>query len=135
MSDLYSSGQKIDLAKSIITEFSGGKTSLGYSSPMFTKIRKMEQKYNKNNGYCDLNDFCIRLSEIPVKHFRLMLVIGWLDHDTEEPFPYLNGFYKSAYHGKQGFTQVEHFMTVESYIKLLFIELETAEIHKHDQTR
>jgi hypothetical protein len=130
MSNLYSTKQKIDLANSVIVEFCGGTTALGYQSPMFSKIRKMEQRYNDNNGYCDLSDFCITLSEIPSKHFRLMRAIGWLDYDTEEPLPHLNGFYKLAYHSKQGFTKVEHFITIESYIKLLFIELETAEMYK-----
>lgn len=132
MADYYTTNQKINLANNIIAEFCGGKTAVGYNAPIFAEIEQMEQKYISNNRCCDLSDFCIRLSEIPAKHFKLMLIIGWLDHDTEEPLPYLSGFYKSAYHGKQGFTEIEHFITVDLYINLLFIELEIAQMYKAD---
>ncbi len=59
-----------------------------------------------------------------------MLTIRWLDFDTEEPILSLNGFYKSVYHGEQGFTKIEHFITVQTYIDLLFIELELTKMYE-----
>jgi hypothetical protein len=128
MANYFSTNQKIDLANNIVSEFCNNLS--GYHAPMLDEIREMEQRYISNSQSLDLSDFCIRIAEIPVKHFKLMLAIWWLDFDTEEPISSLDGFYKSVYHGKQGFTKTEHFITVETYIDLLFIELELTKMYK-----
>lgn len=130
MADYFTTKQKIELANSVIAELCGEQTLLGYQHPIFIKIRKMEEKYIASDGrYCDLSDFSISLSELPQKHFRLMLVIGWLDHEEEQPKPYIAGFYKSKYPGRRGFTKIEHFMTIDAYIRLLLIEMEIDEMY------
>ena len=128
MANYFSTSQKIDLANNVVSEFCN---NVSYHAPMLDEIREMEQKYISSNGRSwDISDFCIRVAEIPTKYFKLMLTMRWLDFDTEEPIPSLNGFYTSVYHGKPGFTKIEHFVTVETYIDLLFIGLELAKMYK-----
>ncbi|MCC2626083.1 MAG: hypothetical protein K0R14_1956 [Burkholderiales bacterium] len=128
MANYFSTSQKIALANNIVSEFCN---NVSHHAPMLDEIREMEQRYISSNGRSwDLSDFCIRISEIPVKYFKLMLTMRWLDFDTEEPISSLIGFYKSVYHGKQGFTKIEHFITVEAYIDLLFIELELTKMYE-----
>jgi hypothetical protein len=90
----------------------------------------MEMKYRKTKSY-DLSDFAICLSEIPEMHFKLMLAIGWLDIETEEPEKYLNGFYSEAHSSKRGITQVKHYITIDAYIDLLFIELRMIDMYSN----
>lgn len=131
MANYFSTRQKIALANNVVSEFFNNNNISGCHTLMLDEIRKMEQIYISSNcRHWDISDFCIRVAEIPVKHFKLMVAIRWLDIDTEEPISYLKGFYKSVYHGKQGFTKVEHFITVETYIDLLFIELELTKMYK-----
>jgi hypothetical protein len=129
MSNLYSTRQKIALANEVIENFNGNK-KLTTSIPdaMFAKLHKIEKKYQKFKVY-DLSDFAIGLSELPLKHFKLMQTIGWLDHETEAPQKYLDGFYSEAFCGKCGFTQTQHYITVDAYINLLFIELEIMSLY------
>lgn len=128
---MYTTKSKLNLAKCVIADFCGDITALGHNNPDFKAIQKMEQKYNKSKGrHCDLSDFCIRLSDIPQVHYKLMVTINWLDHITEAPAKGQIGFYKSAYSDKQGITRVEHFITVDRYIHLLFIELNIKDIYK-----
>lgn len=61
-----------------------------------------------------------------------MVIIGWLDMETEKPKPHLNGFYRETFYSRQGVTQIEHYMTVDAYIKLLLIELAIAELYGLD---
>jgi hypothetical protein len=128
MSHLYSAQQKIAIAHSVIEHACGNKTSLGYNDPIFANLHKIEKKYRKAKSY-DLSDFAICLSELPEKHFKLMLGIGWLDIETEEPKQYLNGFYSEAYCGNRGITQIKHYITVNAYIDLLFIELHMIDLY------
>ncbi len=128
MANYFSTSQKIALANNVVSEFCN---NISYHAPMLDEIREMEQRYiSSNSRSCDISDFCIRIAEIPAKYFKLMLTMRWLDLDTEEPIPSLTGFYKSVYHGKQGFAKIEHFKTVETYIDLLFIELELSKMYK-----
>jgi hypothetical protein len=130
MSDFYTTEHKLNLAKSVIANFCGDMTALGLNNPDLKAIQKMERKYNKSNGhYCDLSDFCIRLSDIPDLHYRLMLNIDWLDHITEASIKSQTGFYKSVFSDKPGSTKIEHFITVDKYIHLLFIELSIKDIY------
>lgn len=131
MSNFYTTTHKLNLAKSVIANFCGDKTELGLNNPDLKAIQKMERKYNKSKGsYCDLSDFCIRLSDIPHLHYRLMLAINWLEQVTEVPVKARSGFYKSVYSDKQGIANIEYFITVDRYIHLLFIELDIKEIYK-----
>ncbi|MCC2624707.1 MAG: hypothetical protein K0R14_580 [Burkholderiales bacterium] len=127
MSNFYTTKYKLDLANSIIANFCGDKTQVGYNNSDLEAIHKIERKYNKSKGrYCDLSDFCIRLSEIPQVHYKLMISINWLN-PTEAPKK--SGFYKSASTDKQGITRLEHFITIDKYIQLLFIELNIRELY------
>ena len=129
MSNFYTTESKLSLAKSFIAEFCGDKPVLKHQHPNLKAIQKMERKYNKSKGCCcDLSDFCIRISEIPKIHYKLMISINWLDQDTAAPTKV--GFYKSAYSYEQGATKVEHFITVDKYIQLLFIELNIRDLYK-----
>jgi len=130
MSNLYSTKQKISIANSVIDHACGNKTALGYNDPIFTKLHKIEKKYLKAKSY-DLSDFAICLSELPEKHFKLMLAIGWLNGETEEPPKYLDGFYSEAYGSNRGITQIKHYITIDAYIDLLFIELHMIDLYSN----
>jgi len=91
-------------------------------------LHKIEKKYLKSKSY-DLSDFAICLSELPPKHIQLMHTIGWLDYVTEEPQKYLDGFYSDAYGSKPGVTQINHYITIDTYIHLLFIELQLTDMY------
>jgi hypothetical protein len=132
MSDFYTTKHKLNLAKSVISSFCGDKTALGYNNPDFKILQKMEHKYNKSQGrHYDLSDFCIRLTEIPETHYRLMVTINWLEHLSEAPVKEQAGFYQAAISDKPGITKVEHFITVDKYVQLLFIELGIKDIYKN----
>jgi hypothetical protein len=60
-----------------------------------------------------------------------MVTINWLDHLSEAPVKEQTDFYQAAISDKQGITKVEHFMTVDKYIQLLFIELGVRDIYKN----
>jgi hypothetical protein len=129
MSHLYSTKQKITLAHEVIENFNGNKkVAANNYDIMLTKLHKIEKKYQKFKTY-DLSDFAISLSELPPKHFRLMRAIGWLNPETETPQKYIDGFYSEAFCGKSGFTQIQHYITVNAYVDLLFIELEMINIY------
>ena len=128
----YSIKQKIDLANGVIAEYCGDEKSPGWNAPMFKHLRKMERKYNKNPGRYDLSDFCLKLSELPEKHFRLMRAINWLDDFTDAPLPHLKGFYKEKYSKLQGITEIEHYITVSQYVYLLFVELSVINLYEDD---
>jgi|GEM_PF-1416977 len=131
MSNFYTPEYKLKLAKNIITNFCSDITGLGCNNQSLKEIQKIERRYNKSKGrYCDLSDFCIRLSDIPQIHYKLMTTVNWLDCITGTPVKKQTGFYKSAYCDKQGLTQVEHFITVDRYIQLLFIELNIRDMYK-----
>jgi hypothetical protein len=122
---------KLELAKNIIADFCGDKTASGQHTQDLKEIQELEQRYNKSKGrYCDLSDFCLRLSDIPQVHYKLMISINWLNHVSEAPAKNQAGFYKSAYSYEQGATRVEHFITIDKYIQLLFIELNIKELYK-----
>lgn len=129
MSNLYSTKQKIAIANSVIEHACGNKTTPGYDDPIFPKLHKIEKKYLKTKSY-DLSDFAICLSELPEKHFKLMLAIGWLNGETEEP-QYIHGFYSEAYGSNPGITQIKHYITVNAYIDLLFIELQMIDLYSN----
>jgi hypothetical protein len=128
MAHLYSTKQKIALANNIIQNSCGNKDYSGYNDQLFKILRKIEKKYLKNKSY-DLSDFAICLSELPHKHLKLMLTIGWLHPETEAPHKYFDGFYKEAYSNTPGCTQIKHYITVDTYIHLLFIELQIIEMY------
>ncbi|MCC2644225.1 MAG: hypothetical protein K0R94_3 [Burkholderiales bacterium] len=130
MSNLYSTKQKIAIANSVIEHACGNKTSLGYNDPIFTKLHKIEKKHLKAKSY-DLSDFAICLSELPEKHFKLMLAIGWISYETDEPRKYLDGFYSEAYGTNRGITQIKHYITIDAYIDLLFIELHMIDLYSN----
>lgn len=130
MSNLYSTKQKIAIANNIINHIYGNNSTLDYNDPILTKLHKIEKKYRKTKSY-DLSDFAICLSEIPEKHFNLMLAIGWLDIETEEPEKYLNGFYREAHCSNRGMTQVKYYITIDAYIDLLFIELRMIDMYSN----
>jgi len=128
---MYTTEYKLNLAKNVIANFCGDITALGRSNPDCKEIQKMERKYTKSKGrYCDLSDFCIRLSDISQTHYKLMTTINWLDHITATPAKYQVGFYKSIYSDKQGIARVEYFITLDKYIQLLFIELNIKDIYQ-----
>ncbi|MCC2625153.1 MAG: hypothetical protein K0R14_1026 [Burkholderiales bacterium] len=130
MSNLYPTKQKIALAHEVIENFNGNKKiSVSHHEAIFTKLRKIEKKYQKFKLY-DLSDFAIGLSELPEKHFLLMRSIGWLNPETEAPQKYIDGFYSDAFCGKCGFTQIQHYITVDAYVSLLLIELEMISLYR-----
>ncbi|MCC2624297.1 MAG: hypothetical protein K0R14_170 [Burkholderiales bacterium] len=115
---------KLKLAQNIIADYCNNKTMPEQYNPALKEMQELEKKYNKSKGRnCDLSDFCIRLSDIPQIHYELMISINWLNDVTEKPVKSQNGFYKSAYSYEQGVTRIEYFITVNKYIKLLFVEL------------
>ncbi|HLX53344.1 MAG TPA: hypothetical protein VKR58_05360, partial [Aquella sp.] len=122
MSNLYSTKQKIAIAINVIKHSYGNNSTLDYNGPILTQLHKLEKKYRKTKSY-DLCDFTICLSELPERHFKLMLAISWLNGETEEPRKYLDGFYSEAYSNTPGITQIKHYITIDAYIDLLFIEL------------
>jgi hypothetical protein len=128
---MYTTEYKLNLAKSVIADFCGDVAALGRKYPDFKAIQKMERKYTKSKGrYCDISNFCIRLSDIPQPHYKLMVTINWLDHITASPAKDQMGFYKSVYSDKQGIARVEYFITLDKYIQLLFIELNIKEMYQ-----
>lgn len=128
MSNLYSTKQKISIANAVIKHACGDKTALGYNEPILTRLHKIEKKYLKSKSY-DLSDFAICLSELPPMHLGLMRTICWLDPETEGPQKYLDGFYSEAYGSKPGVTQINHYITIDTYIHLLFIELQLTDMY------
>jgi len=129
---MYTTERKLNLARNVVADFCGNLTALGQNNPDFKEIQKIERKYSKSKGrYCDLSDFCIRLSDVPQTHYKLMVTINWLDQITAAPVKNQVGFYKSIYSDKQGMVRVEYFITVDKYIQLLFIELNIKEIYKN----
>ncbi len=130
MANLYSTKQKIALADGVIQHACGNKTSLGYNDPLFTILHKVERKYLKKKVY-DLSDFAICFPELPPKHLQLMQMIGWLHPETEAPQKYLDGFYSEMYGNAPGSTQIKHYITVDTYINLLFIELGIIEMYSN----
>lgn len=131
MANFYSTKDKLGLAKNIIADFCGDLTASGCNSPDSKSMQKMEQKYNKSKGrYCDLSDFCIRLSEMPQLHYKLMVSISWLDCATETPAKDQAGFYQSFSSDKQGIAKVEYFITIDKDTQRLFIELNIRELFK-----
>ncbi len=132
MSNLYSTKQKISIASSVIKHACGDKTALGYNDPILTSLHKIEKKYLKSKSY-DLSDFAICLSELPPIHLGLMRTIGWLDHETEGPQKYLDGFYSETYGSKPGVTQINHYLTVDAYIHLLFIERQLTDMYSNSK--
>ncbi len=131
MANFYLTKRKLDLAKNIIADFCGDKTALGKCGSDLENIQELELKYNKSKrNFCDLSDFCLRLSDIPHIHYQLMISINWLKSITESPTKKQTGFYKSAFSYEKGATRIEHFITVDKYIKLLFIELNIKQLYK-----
>src|SRR6185437_6446923 len=129
---MYTTERKLNLARNVVADFCGNLTALGQNNPDFKEIQKIERKYSKSKGrYCDLSDFCIRLSDVPQTHYKLMVTINWLDQISAAPVKNQVGFYKSIYSDKQGMVRVEYFITVDKYIQLLFIELNIKEIYKN----
>jgi calcineurin-like phosphoesterase family protein len=130
MSNLYSTKKKIALAHEVIENFNGNKKiTISNHEAMFAKLHKIEKKYQKFRSY-DLSDFAISLSELPEKHFRLMRSIGWLNHETEAPQKYIDGLYSDSFCSKCGFTQIQHYITVDAYVNLLLIELEMISLYR-----
>jgi len=60
-----------------------------------------------------------------------MLAIGWLNGETEKPSKCLDGFYSEAYGSNRGITQIKHYITVDAYIDLLFIELQMIDLYSN----
>jgi hypothetical protein len=129
MSNLYSTKQKISIANNIIKHVCGDKTIPDYNGHL-TALHKVERKYRKNKTY-DLSDFAICFPELPQKHLKLMQTIGWLHPETEAPQKYLDGFYSEVYGNAPGCTQIKHYITVDAYVNLLFIELGIIEMYRN----
>jgi len=129
MSNLYSTKQKIAIANGVIKHACGDKTKPSYNEQV-TSLHKIEKKYLKSKSY-DLSDFAICLSELPPLHLGLMRTIGWLDPETEGPQKYLDGFYSETYGSKPGVTQIDHYITIDAYIHLLFIELQLTDMYSN----
>ncbi|HLX54430.1 MAG TPA: hypothetical protein VKR58_10835 [Aquella sp.] len=128
---MYTTEYKLNLAKSVIADYCGDTAALENKYPDFKAIQKMERKYTKSKGrYCDISNFCIRLSDIPEAQYKLMVTINWLNHITAAPAKNQVGFYKSVYSDKQGIARIEYFITLDKYIQLLFIELNIKEIYQ-----
>jgi hypothetical protein len=127
MSNLYSTKQKISIANSIVKHACGDKTTPDYSWQI-NGLHKIEKKYLKNKSY-DLSDFAICLPDLSPDHLKLMQTIGWLHPETEAPQPYLDGFYSEAFGNTPGCTQINHYITVDAYVNLLFIELGIIEMY------
>ncbi|MCC2624805.1 MAG: hypothetical protein K0R14_678 [Burkholderiales bacterium] len=121
MSNLYSTKQKIAIANSVIEHARGNIINLDYHAQI-TSLHKIEKKYRKTKAY-DLSDFAICFSELPPKHVKLMQTIEWLHPETEAPQKHLEGFYSEIYGNAPGCTQIKHYITVDAYTHLLFIEL------------
>ncbi|MCC2644977.1 MAG: hypothetical protein K0R94_755, partial [Burkholderiales bacterium] len=59
--------------------------------------------------------------------------IGWLDHETETPQKYLAGFYSEVYGNAPGCTQINHYITVNTYVSMLLTELEIIDMYTNSE--
>lgn len=127
----------LTLANDAVADFYGRERHFNYTDPYanpeFTKVYQLQQSYEeldqqkRQDKQYLLDEFCIPFEAISDNLYNLMLIIGWLDHATHQPIPYIEGFYSALVHesGERN-NRINYYCTLDRYIELLFINLELA---------
>jgi hypothetical protein len=117
---------KLKLAAKIVSDYYEGNFTDIHEHYCLCKLRKLERKYQRNpaNHETDLYAFTIPLTDIPPKHYDLMVAIGWIDSLTLKVKEKQKGFYEVITPIEQGLIKLTHYITIEAYVDLLLIDIE-----------
>lgn len=117
----YTTAQKLALAQAIFDQ----NTNSSKLPPDMAKMADDISQMNEINS--GLADFAIPLSEISEHYYKLMQNMAWIDWDTGEPLlsPQSRIFiYSHKISERAGITEISHYIEIDSYVALLFIEQE-----------